>query len=161
MHTLLDKHWHHLPADEALDLLGSNLESGLDVFEVKHRQQHFGPNVPTPKRGKGPLVRFLLQFDNPLLYILLMAGAITAVLKDAWTLPTNLGEGLVILAAILAGVALPILPAQILWISLGAHTGGRLDYLRNRRDREMGAPPADNRAANRLVGNDLMVCDVI
>jgi cation-transporting ATPase F len=83
MHTLLDKHWHHLPADEVLDLLGSNLESGLDVFEVKHRQQHFGPNVLTPKRGKGPLVRFLLQFDNPLLYILLMAGAITAVLKDA------------------------------------------------------------------------------
>ena len=36
----------------------------------------------------------------------------------AWTLPTNLGEGLVILAAILAGVALPILPVQILWINM-------------------------------------------
>jgi cation-transporting ATPase F len=36
----------------------------------------------------------------------------------AWTLPTNLGEGLVILAAIVAGVALPILPVQILWINM-------------------------------------------
>ena len=36
----------------------------------------------------------------------------------AWTLPTNLGEGLVILAAIFAGVALPILPVQILWINM-------------------------------------------
>ncbi|MBI5523784.1 MAG: HAD-IC family P-type ATPase [Desulfarculus sp.] len=35
-----------------------------------------------------------------------------------WTLPTNLGEGLVILAAILSGVALPILPVQILWINM-------------------------------------------
>ncbi|MEQ0575398.1 HAD-IC family P-type ATPase [Mycobacterium tuberculosis] len=35
-----------------------------------------------------------------------------------WTLPTNLGEGLVILAAIAVGVALPILPTQILWINM-------------------------------------------
>jgi magnesium-transporting ATPase (P-type) len=35
-----------------------------------------------------------------------------------WTLPTNFGEGLVILAAIFAGVALPITPLQILWINM-------------------------------------------
>jgi Ca2+-transporting ATPase len=35
-----------------------------------------------------------------------------------WTLPTNLGEGLVILAAIFAGTSLPILPVQILWINM-------------------------------------------
>ncbi len=35
-----------------------------------------------------------------------------------WTLPTNMGEGLVILAAIFAGTALPILPVQILWINM-------------------------------------------
>jgi Ca2+-transporting ATPase len=35
-----------------------------------------------------------------------------------WTLPTNLGEGLVILGAIFAGVTLPILPVQILWINM-------------------------------------------
>ena len=36
----------------------------------------------------------------------------------AWTLPTNIGEGLVILAAIVAGTSLPILPTQILWINM-------------------------------------------
>jgi len=35
-----------------------------------------------------------------------------------WTLPTNTGEGLVILAAIAFGAALPILPTQILWINM-------------------------------------------
>jgi cation-transporting P-type ATPase F len=35
-----------------------------------------------------------------------------------WTLPTNMGEGLVILAAIFVGTTLPILPVQILWINM-------------------------------------------
>ncbi|WP_216207364.1 HAD-IC family P-type ATPase [Amycolatopsis aidingensis] len=35
-----------------------------------------------------------------------------------WTLPTNIAEGLVILVAIMAGTALPILPVQILWINM-------------------------------------------
>ncbi|CAN5462476.1 cation-transporting P-type ATPase [soil metagenome] len=35
-----------------------------------------------------------------------------------WTLPTNIGEGLVILVAIALGTALPILPTQILWINM-------------------------------------------
>ncbi len=35
-----------------------------------------------------------------------------------WTLPTNMGEGFLILVAIAAGVTLPILPVQILWINM-------------------------------------------
>jgi cation-transporting P-type ATPase F len=35
-----------------------------------------------------------------------------------WTLPTNGGQGFVILVAVLAGMTLPILPVQILWINM-------------------------------------------
>jgi cation-transporting ATPase F len=35
-----------------------------------------------------------------------------------WVMPTSVGQGLVILAAILAGSVLPILPTQILWINM-------------------------------------------
>ncbi len=35
-----------------------------------------------------------------------------------WTLPTNFGEGLIILVAILLGSTLPITPLQILWINM-------------------------------------------
>ena len=35
-----------------------------------------------------------------------------------WTLPTNFGEGLVILASVFAGLLMPILPVQILWINM-------------------------------------------
>jgi cation-transporting ATPase F len=35
-----------------------------------------------------------------------------------WTLPTNLGEGMIILLALVLGVVLPILPIHILWINM-------------------------------------------
>jgi len=36
----------------------------------------------------------------------------------AWTLPTNGGEGLVLLAAVVFGTTLPVLPVQLLWVNL-------------------------------------------
>jgi Ca2+-transporting ATPase len=83
MQTLLNQQWHHLPTDEVTKLLDSDPQSGLDLFEIKHRQERFGANVLTPKRGKSPLLRFLLQFHNPLIYILLAASLVTLILKDA------------------------------------------------------------------------------
>ncbi|HDH52935.1 MAG TPA: cation-transporting P-type ATPase, partial [Nitrospirae bacterium] len=82
MDTLIERHWHHLPEDEVLDLLESDRENGLDIFEVEHRQKRFGPNVITAKKGKGPLMRFLLQFHQPLIYILMAAGIITSFLQE-------------------------------------------------------------------------------
>ena len=36
----------------------------------------------------------------------------------SWTLPTNIGEGFIILVAMLIGELLPIIPIQILWINM-------------------------------------------
>src|SRR3546814_12203034 len=36
----------------------------------------------------------------------------------AWTVPTNGGEALTVIAAILLGFTMPMTPAQILWINL-------------------------------------------
>ncbi|MCJ7601793.1 MAG: HAD-IC family P-type ATPase, partial [Desulfobulbaceae bacterium] len=82
MDNLIDKHWHHLPADEVVDLLGSDPGKGLDLFEIKHRLEYFGPNTISVRKGKGPLWRFLLQFHQPLIYILIAAGVTTAVLQE-------------------------------------------------------------------------------
>ncbi len=82
MNTLLEKHWHHLPLEEVIDLLDTNPQQGLDIFEIGHRHERFGLNVLTPKKGKSPFMHFLQQFNNPLVIILLVASVITAVLKD-------------------------------------------------------------------------------
>jgi cation-transporting ATPase F len=82
MDTILQNHWHHLPTNEVLELLESDPQRGLDTFAVRHRQEHFGPNQVTPRKGRSPLVKFLLQFKNPLVFILVIASVVTAVLKD-------------------------------------------------------------------------------
>jgi cation-transporting ATPase F len=82
MDTLLSRHWHHLPLDEIATLLESDAARGLDIFEVARRQAHFGPNRLTLKKGKSPLLLFLLQFNQPLVYILLGAVVITFALQE-------------------------------------------------------------------------------
>ena len=82
MDTLLSRHWHHLPRDEVATLLESDATKGLDIFELARRQMHFGPNRLTLKQGKSPLVLFLLQFHQPLIYILLGAAVITFALQE-------------------------------------------------------------------------------
>ncbi len=82
MDTLLAKHWHHLPREEIATLLESDGTRGLDTFEVAHRQANYGPNRLTVAKGKGPLVLFLLQFNQPLVYILLGAVAVTFALQE-------------------------------------------------------------------------------
>ena len=60
----------------------SHLDNGLDDTEVARRRELYGPNVLTARRGTGPLVRFLLQLHQPLIYILLAAAVITGVLQE-------------------------------------------------------------------------------
>lgn len=80
MKPLPQKHWHHLSQEEVLDLLDTNPDKGLDRFEMEDRQRDFGPNALTERKGQGPLLRFLLQFNQALVYILLAAVIIKLLL---------------------------------------------------------------------------------
>lgn len=76
------RHWHHLPIDEVLELLKSDRGKGLDRFEIESRLAEFGLNVISTKKGQGRLLRFLLQFHQPLIYILIASGVVTAFLGE-------------------------------------------------------------------------------
>jgi len=82
MKEILEKHWHHLTEEEVVDFLETAAEKGLDAFEVGHRHEQFGPNTITRKKGKSPLTLFLLQFHQPLVYILLAAASVTTLLRE-------------------------------------------------------------------------------
>ena len=60
MQTVIGRHWHHLPSGEVATLLESDPQTGLDTFELKHQPARFGPNVLTPRKGRSPLVSFLV-----------------------------------------------------------------------------------------------------
>ncbi|WP_414526407.1 cation-transporting P-type ATPase [Nodularia chucula] len=76
--------YHALPAAEAALTLNSDPETGLTSTEVDKRLEEFGRNELKGKPGKPAWLRFLLQFNQALLYILLVAGLIKAVL-GSWT----------------------------------------------------------------------------
>lgn len=74
--------WYRLSEQELIQQLQSDSSQGLTVAEVRARRERFGANELTGKSGTHPAVRFLLQFHQPLLYILLIAGAIKAFLGE-------------------------------------------------------------------------------
>jgi len=80
--TDLNHHWHHVSGDEALRLLDTRLDTGLDSQAVDERKQQFGANILTRKRRENPLITFLLQFHQPLVYILIAAGSTTLLLGE-------------------------------------------------------------------------------
>src|SRR5271166_4484404 len=66
--------WHAMNAEDAVLRLGANAETGLDAAEAARRLAKFGPNRLPEGKKQGPLIRFLGQFNNILVYVLLAAG---------------------------------------------------------------------------------------
>ena len=74
-------HWHALSAEEALARQKSRHE-GLALEECSTRLHQYGENrLPEGKR-RGPLMSFFLQFHNPLIYVLIVAGIITLLIEN-------------------------------------------------------------------------------
>lgn len=74
--------WHSEPIESVLHKLSANKTEGLTSEEAKNRLGQYGYNVLTGKKQNGPIKRFLLQFHQPLLYILLAATVVTAALGE-------------------------------------------------------------------------------
>ena len=72
--------WHSLDGDQVGKRLASP-EQGLSAPEVETRRQRYGANRLPEARARGPLWRFLAQFHNLLIYLLLVAAVITALLQ--------------------------------------------------------------------------------
>ncbi|OCQ98757.1 carbonate dehydratase [Nostoc sp. MBR 210] len=75
-----EQQWHNLPALKVAQNLNTNPETGLTSNEVVKRRERYGANELKGKSGTNPILKFLLQFNQPLLYILLIAGAIKALI---------------------------------------------------------------------------------
>ncbi|MCC8998458.1 MAG: cation-transporting P-type ATPase [Candidatus Contendobacter sp.] len=71
--------WHSLSPEQVLHEL-STAPGGLSAAEAARRRSSYGPNRLRPPEQRGPALRFLLQFHNVLIYVLLVSAAITATL---------------------------------------------------------------------------------
>lgn len=78
--TLQSTAWHTLPLSEIEQILHTGSDDGLSTAEIQKRLTLFGPNRLPSSRRRGALLRLLLQFHNILLYIMIAAAIITALL---------------------------------------------------------------------------------
>ena len=75
--------WHAMTADEVIERLNTNAKNGLDAGEVASRLQKYGSNRLPEGTKRGPFMRFLSQFNNILVYVLLGAG-FTKMMLNLW-----------------------------------------------------------------------------
>ncbi|MFH1639232.1 MAG: HAD-IC family P-type ATPase, partial [Chloroflexota bacterium] len=79
--------WYQLPAEQVLGILQSG-QAGLTSDEAHNRLSKYGYNELVTKK-RGPLLRFIVQFNNALLYVLIVAAVIAALLgkfMDMWVI---------------------------------------------------------------------------
>jgi magnesium-transporting ATPase (P-type) len=91
--------WHALAADEVLRRLSIDPKKGLDTNEVSQRLSKYGSNRLPEGKKQGPFMRFLSQFNNILVYVLLAAGFVK-LMVGLW-LDAAIILGVVIINALL------------------------------------------------------------
>ena len=69
-----DAPWHALPVDQVYSAFETS-SSGLSPQDAQQRIAAYGPNALPEAKGRHPVVRFLAQFNNALIYFLLAAAA--------------------------------------------------------------------------------------
>jgi cation-transporting P-type ATPase F len=92
--------WHSLDLSTVLARNEVNPQQGLSSAQAARQQERFGKNELKAKKGRPLLWMFLIQFKNPLLYILLIAGAVKAFM-GSW-IEAGVITGVAILNALIA-----------------------------------------------------------
>lgn len=75
-------HWHSLDIDQLLITFKTDLNIGLNDEQVKQGLEKFGSNRLTVKHGKSKWALLASQFNQPLVYILLISAVVTASLQE-------------------------------------------------------------------------------
>ncbi|TCD48380.1 cation-transporting P-type ATPase [Chlorobium sp. N1] len=84
----MDRRWHTMESDEVLEALRAG-PAGLEAPEAARRLRLQGPNRLSPPLKESRLLRFLSQFNNILIYVLVAAAGVTAALQhwvDTWVI---------------------------------------------------------------------------
>lgn len=95
-----DSNWYKISTTEILKRLDSNKESGLKQEDISLRRIRYGKNNLTENKKQSKLARLLKQFNNSVIYILLIAGTLTLFMNH---ISDTIVIGIVVLVNALIG----------------------------------------------------------
>lgn len=84
-----NKKWHAMDASAVLEKFETSEDKGLSSDEVRARLEEYGKNEIPKGKKRSWWMRLLMQFHNILIYVLLVAAAVTALMEhwiDMWVI---------------------------------------------------------------------------
>ncbi len=74
--------WHTMPVDEVIRSLDTNVNTGLSSAEAENRVRKYGHNQLADKEGVSPLILFLGQFNDFIVWVLIAAAIVSGFLGE-------------------------------------------------------------------------------
>jgi len=146
--------WHRRPAEEVLAQLGS-AETGLSAQEAARRLAADGPNQLKEGKRISPLRIFLGQFKSLIIWILIVAGAVSGVLGERL-------DAIAILAIVILNAVIGFYQEFSAEKSIAALKGMTAPQAKVRRDGKVLAIPAAGIVAGDILAleaGDLVAAD--
>lgn len=73
--------WETLRIEEVIKRLKTSKKTGLTDEEVKRRQEKYGKNILKDKKQERPIVKFIKQFNDFMIIILIIASIVSAIIS--------------------------------------------------------------------------------
>ncbi|MDH7516414.1 MAG: HAD-IC family P-type ATPase [Bacteroidota bacterium] len=74
--------WHSIPVEDACAAFGTDLQNGLSAAGLTASTATYGKNELPRELRPSDFILFIRQFNNPIIFILIVAGVLTAILAD-------------------------------------------------------------------------------
>ncbi|MCL1924864.1 MAG: cation-translocating P-type ATPase, partial [Defluviitaleaceae bacterium] len=98
--------FHNKTKRETIEALQTNEQYGLKIDKIQHIQKQYGKNKLLEKKEKSLLVRFFMQFNDFMIFILLAAGAASAFISYFAHGEVELTDPLIILFIVIVNAIL-------------------------------------------------------
>ena len=76
----MENNWYNLTVDETVEKIKTDLDKGLTTEEVEKRREIYGKNALKAKKKKSLLVKFLEQFKDFMIIILIIAAVVSGII---------------------------------------------------------------------------------
>src|SRR3972149_5700260 len=80
--TVAETPWHTMQTDEVVKNLGTNTDTGLNLTEVEDRLRKYGHNQLEEKEGVSPVMLFLSQFNDFIVWVLIAAAIVSGFMGE-------------------------------------------------------------------------------
>lgn len=105
----MTNNWFNKTVDETVNELKTNEESGLTTEEVNTRKEKYGLNELAKKKKKSTFVKFLEQFKDFMIIVLIISAVISGIVGVKQEGLSGMTDTIIILVVIIANAIIGVL----------------------------------------------------